>query len=48
MEKQIDTRPHFRSLGSKLPIELFSKLKTPCYIIDEEALKYNGEILSGV
>lgn len=38
----------FRSLNGKSPAELFGKLPTPCYIIDEAALRRNGKILSDV
>lgn len=38
----------FQSLGGKSPNELFGDLPTPCYIIDEGALRRNGEILSSV
>ena len=43
-----ETRPAFRSLNGGLPEDLFGGLKTPCYIVDEAALRRNGEILSGV
>ncbi len=43
-----ETRPVFRSLNGGLPEDLFGGLKTPCYIVDEAALRRNGEILSGV
>ena len=48
MQTYIDPRPAFRALGGKPPEELFVSLPTPCYIIDEAALKHNGEILAGV
>ncbi|MGN0159558.1 MAG: carboxynorspermidine decarboxylase [Brotaphodocola sp.] len=38
----------FRSLNDRRPEELFGTLPTPCYIIDEKALRRNGEILSSV
>lgn len=44
----IDKRTPFRYLCGKLPQELFSGLETPCYVIDEAALKHNGEILKEV
>ena len=43
-----ETRPVFRSLNGRLPEDLFGGLKTPCYIVDEAALRRNGEILAGV
>lgn len=43
-----DNRPAFRGLGGKRPEELWAGAKTPCYIIDETALRKNGEILSSV
>ena len=48
MGRERDTRPAFQSLDGKLPEELFSGLKTPCYVIEEEQLKRNGEILASV
>jgi len=38
----------FYSLKGKFPKELFGNLPTPCYIIDESALRRNGEILASV
>ncbi len=43
-----DTRPPFAGLGGRSPEELFDALPTPCYILDEAALRRNGEILAGV
>lgn len=43
-----DTRPPFAGLGGRSPIELFDALPTPCYILDEAALRRNGEILAGI
>ena len=43
-----DNRVVFETLQNKTPDELFSKLKSPCYIIDEAALRRNGEILASV
>ncbi len=48
MNNKTDRRPAFRALGGKTPEELFGGLPTPCYIIDEAALRRNGEILRGV
>lgn len=44
----IDKRPHFMGLNGKDPNELFGKLQTPCYILDEAMLIHNGEILASV
>ena len=38
----------FAALGGKTPEDLFGGLATPCYILDEAALRRNGEILAGV
>jgi carboxynorspermidine decarboxylase len=43
-----DFRPPFAGLGGKLPREIFGALPTPCYILDESALRRNGEILAKV
>lgn len=43
-----DARPPFAGLDGKAPEELFGALPTPCYILDEAALRKNGEILAGV
>jgi len=48
MSVAMEKRAAFRSLGEKTPNELFGTLPTPCYIIDESALRHNGEILSSV
>ena len=34
-----ETRPVFRSLNGRRPEGLFGGLKTPCYIVDEAALR---------
>lgn len=44
----VESRPPFAGLGGKTPQELFGSLRTPCYILDEKALRHNGEILAGV
>jgi carboxynorspermidine decarboxylase len=44
----LDARPPFAGLGGRSPEELFGALPTPCYILDEAALRRNGEILAGV
>ena len=43
-----ETRVIFDSLGERLPEEVFGSLPSPVYVIDEAALKRNGEILAGV
>lgn len=43
-----DSRPPFAGLNGRVPEELFGSLPTPCYILDEAALRRNGEILAGV
>ncbi|MGN0299116.1 MAG: carboxynorspermidine decarboxylase [Lachnospiraceae bacterium] len=43
-----DTRPPFWGLDGQIPEKLFAALPTPCYILDEAALRRNGEILAGV
>lgn len=43
-----ESRPAFAGLGGLSPEELFGKLPTPYYILDEAMLRQNGEILSGV
>jgi carboxynorspermidine decarboxylase len=43
-----DPRPPFHGLGGQNPSEIFDSLPTPCYILDEAALRRNGEILAGV
>lgn len=43
-----ETSAVFRSLNGKSPTTLFGGLPTPCYIIDEAALRRNGEILSAL
>lgn len=43
-----DARPPFAGLGGQAPAELFGALPTPCYILDEAALRRNGAVLAGV
>lgn len=43
-----DSRPPFAGLNGRPPEELFGSLPTPCYILDEAALRRNGELLAGV
>lgn len=43
-----DARPPFAALEGRTPEELFGSLPTPCYVLDEAALRRNGEILAGV
>ena len=40
-----DFRPPFAHLKGKRPEEVFRDIPTPAYVIDEEALRHNGEIL---
>ncbi|MDD4689085.1 MAG: carboxynorspermidine decarboxylase [Eubacteriales bacterium] len=47
MEK-ICTHPAFEGLIDKSVTELFSKIKTPCYVIDEKMLLKNAKILSSI
>ena len=44
---QRDMRPPFAALGGTNPPEL-EKLPTPCYLLDEDALTRNAEILGGL
>ena len=48
MERQVELRPPFQSLEGKNPAEVFEKLPTPSYIIEEMRLKKNGELLASV
>ena len=43
-----DLRPPFKRFKDINPYELFKGLKTPCYVIDEWSLKYNGRILKDI
>lgn len=43
-----DPRPPFAPLTGQDPATLFAALPTPCYLLDEAALRRNGEILAGV
>ena len=43
-----DTRPPFAALGGISPEDAFAALPSPCYVIDEDQLVKNGEILAGV
>ena len=43
-----DLRPPFKRFKDLNPYELFKGLKTPCYVIDEWSLKYNGKILKEI
>ena len=44
---QRDMRPPFAALGGTIPPEL-EKQPTPCYLLDEDALTRNAEILGGL
>ena len=47
--KQRDMRPPFAALGGTIPPELFDKLPTPCYLLDEDAADAaTPEILGGL
>ena len=46
--KRIETRPMFSLLESKNPEDVFQTIPTPAYIIEEEGIRRNGEILKGV
>lgn len=50
MERAIraDLRPPFSALNGERPEDLFGGLPTPCYILDEGALRWNGELLAGL
>lgn len=48
MKGVTDSRPPFRGLDGQIPGEIFKELPTPCYIIDEAALRRNGEVLASV
>lgn len=48
MKTGFDTRPPFAGLNGQKPESLFHDLPTPCYILDEAALRRNGEVLAGV
>lgn len=48
MKRKIDTRPMFAALDGQTPNEVFGKIPTPCYIIEEKKLKENGRILAEV
>ncbi len=43
-----DRNAPFAALRGKTPEDLFGRLATPCYILDEAALRQNGELLAGV
>ncbi len=43
-----DLRPPFKRFKDINPYELFKNLKTPCYVIDEWGLEYNGKILKDI
>lgn len=40
--------PPFRYLEGGTPEDWFGRLPTPCYILEERALRHNGEILAGL
>lgn len=48
MERRKENRPAFTALGGKCPEELFSKLPSPCYVIEEGQLLKNAKVLAEV
>lgn len=48
MDGMKEIREPFQFLNGQSPQKLFGKLPTPCYVIDETALRHNGDILAGV
>ncbi len=46
--ENIENKAVFEALNGTAPQRLFGKLKTPCYIIDEENLHRNGRVLAAV
>ena len=46
MNQHRDRRPPFTAFGKQTPVEIFSSLPTPCYVIDEGQLRQNGQILA--
>ena len=48
MNGVVENRPMFTALGGQTPNEVFGKIPTPCYIIEEKKLKENGRILAEV
>lgn len=48
MKRKIDPRPMFAAWDGQTPKEVFGKIPTPCYIMEEKKLKENGRILAEV
>lgn len=48
MNGGVETRPVFTALDGQTPNEVFGKIPTPCYIIEEKKLMENGRILAEV
>lgn len=48
MERREENRPAFMALGGNRPENLFSKLPSPCYVIEEGQLLENAKILAEV
>lgn len=48
MNGVVENRPMFTALDGQTPNEVFGKIPTPCYIIEEKKLKENGRILAEV
>ena len=44
----MEKREVFRGLSGRNAPDCFARLRTPCYVIDEERLKENGRILASV
>ncbi len=44
----VDLRPPFAALAGENPSSLFSKVESPAYVLDADALMRNGEVLAGV
>lgn len=48
MNGVVENRPMFTALDGQTPNEVFGKIPTPCYIIEEKKLMENGRILAEV
>ena len=48
MENLLYNKAPFKGLSSYDVKEIFKKVETPCYVIDEAMLRHNGEILKSV
>jgi hypothetical protein len=45
---KLDNTPPFKRFLDTNPYELFKNVKTPCFVIDEAGLIYDGKILKDV